>query len=572
MDITLHDRLNALKQISQRKFIEILDIIPGTKNLIIEQKLMKILDSFIGVTILKQHGVDKIYTLEQGLKPSNNQCIFLVSNNLIACQKVLNQIHSEISHRVTHIQACHHLLVVPFIPTVLHTLIEEEGLNGLLTIHSLNYELICLDGNVLSCENSMFANLYYYKDGSLLPALARNLWSLYLVLGFPKLILSFGKYSQQVLKFIESIKESAESYTTENEIGALIIMDRSYDKVTTLLTPVTYSGLLHEVFDINVGVVYSSKTQTKLDPDKDEIYGEVRDIPCSNVFPILHEKAMSLKSEQEAIQTMKLAEMGQYVMTKLRKTRNMAQQLAFHISACQAIADKLGSEFQTLQAIEKLILERKERKECLNYIERNIDENPLQSLRLLCLLSITNDGIAQSELQSIQKLHLHAHGYKNIPLFYKLQNVGLLKVKTEIRTENMSNKLLDWTSEWANNVQRLKLLPNNPKHLESKSTTCPSYVFHNAYIPLVAQILNIILSQDKENKSFDDILNLPGCVLNGQRGTLLPKVVLICIIGGISSAETAACRFIEKSMGIKLVLVSDSIITGNKLIEKIQEI
>lgn len=53
MDITIHDRLNALQQISQRKFIEILDIIPGTKDLIIEQKLIKILDSFIGVTTLK---------------------------------------------------------------------------------------------------------------------------------------------------------------------------------------------------------------------------------------------------------------------------------------------------------------------------------------------------------------------------------------------------------------------------------------------------------------------------------------------------------------------------------------
>lgn len=53
MDITLEDRLNALQQISQRKLIEILNSIPGTKDLIIEFKLMKILDSFIGVSTLK---------------------------------------------------------------------------------------------------------------------------------------------------------------------------------------------------------------------------------------------------------------------------------------------------------------------------------------------------------------------------------------------------------------------------------------------------------------------------------------------------------------------------------------
>ena len=37
------------------------------------------------------------------------------------------------------------------------------------------------------------------------------------------------------------------------------------------------------------------KSQTKLDPDKDQIYGEVRDTPCSEVFPILHGKAKLLK-------------------------------------------------------------------------------------------------------------------------------------------------------------------------------------------------------------------------------------------------------------------------------------
>lgn len=53
MDITLDDKLNVLQQINQRKLVEILDTISGTKDLIIEPKLMKILDSFVGVTVLK---------------------------------------------------------------------------------------------------------------------------------------------------------------------------------------------------------------------------------------------------------------------------------------------------------------------------------------------------------------------------------------------------------------------------------------------------------------------------------------------------------------------------------------
>ncbi|KOC61594.1 Vacuolar protein sorting-associated protein 33B [Habropoda laboriosa] len=554
MDITLDDRLNVLQQISQRKLVEILDAIPGTKDLVIEQKLMKILDSFVGVSMLKRYGIEKIYKLEQGLKLSNVQHIFLVSSDLIACKRVLDQIQSEIPPNVRpHAQPCHHILVTPFVPTVLNSIIEEEGLSGLVTVQTLSWEFIRLDGNILSLENCMFTDLYYHKDTTLLPALARGLWSLQLILGSPKLTLSFGKYSQQMLKIMESMRQCLGSSNIENEIGALIIMDRNYDLVTPLLTPVTYAGLLYEVVEIKVGTGILGESQTKLDPDKDQIYGEVRDTPCSEVFPILHGKAKSLKSEQNAIQTMKLAEMERYVATRLQKTRDLTRQLAFHISACQLIADTLSSDFQILQRLEKWILE---------------NDHPLRTLRLLCLLSIASDGITQNELDTMQKLHLHAHGYKHIPLFYKLQSTGLLKC----RTENILHKLPNWSSEWNNNAQKLKLLPSYLKQTEQKGRSCPSYVFSNAYIPVIAQALNTVVNQEKDPKSLEVLANLSNCVISGQRGSLLPKMVVICIIGGITYAEITACRFIEKATGIRLVLTSDSIITGNKILEKIQDI
>lgn len=263
---------------------------------------------------------------------------------------------------------------------------------------------------------------------------------------------------------------------------------------------------------------------------------------------------------------MKLAEMERYVATKLRKSRDMTQQLAFHISACQTIADTLGSDFQSLQTIEKLMLECRERKESLNYIERHMDDYPLRSLRLLCLLSVTNDGVAQDELHSIQKFHLHAHGYKHIPLFYKLQTIGLLKPRTD------SILLPNWNSEWNANAQRLKLLPAYSKQSEHKGRTCPSYVFNNAYIPLIAQILNIVIKQGKDPRALENLVNLPDCILNGQRGPLIPNLVVICVVGGITYSEITACRLIEKAAGIRLVLTSDSILTGNKIIERVQEI
>lgn len=46
-------RVDALAQISQQKLVNVLDSIPGKKNIIIEPSLMKPLERFIGVTVLR---------------------------------------------------------------------------------------------------------------------------------------------------------------------------------------------------------------------------------------------------------------------------------------------------------------------------------------------------------------------------------------------------------------------------------------------------------------------------------------------------------------------------------------
>lgn len=151
------------------------------------------------------------------------------------------------------------------------------GLSGLVTLRPLSWEFIRTDGNVLSLETPLFTDLYYHKDTSLLPAVARSLWTLKMVFGNPNFNFALGKHSQQVLKMISAMDNLLGSPSPKDEFGALILMDRSQDFVSTLLTPVTYLGLLSEVVDINIGTATLGNSQTKLDPTKDEVYAEVRD-------------------------------------------------------------------------------------------------------------------------------------------------------------------------------------------------------------------------------------------------------------------------------------------------------
>lgn len=46
-------RVDALALVSQQRLVNVLDSIPGKKNIVIESSLMKSLERFVGVTVLR---------------------------------------------------------------------------------------------------------------------------------------------------------------------------------------------------------------------------------------------------------------------------------------------------------------------------------------------------------------------------------------------------------------------------------------------------------------------------------------------------------------------------------------
>ena len=162
----------------------------------------------------------------------------------------------------------------------------------------LAWEFVKIDGNVLSLEIPLFADLYYHKDSSFIPSLARNLWSLRMILGAPNFTVAIGQYSKNIVNMISTMDKSLGTPSKGCEIGAMILMDRNQDLVSPLLVPVTYLGLLSEVLKINMGLAQLGNSQLKLDPSQDKVYKEVRDKHFSDAFPTLRSKAKSLKSIQ----------------------------------------------------------------------------------------------------------------------------------------------------------------------------------------------------------------------------------------------------------------------------------
>lgn len=83
-------------------------------------------------------------------------------------------------------------------------LLEEEGLWGRVRIHMYQWEPIQLDMGLISLElPSLFPQLFVDGDQTLLPAVAKSLWSLQMLLGRAQVTLTLGRYAKQVQSMTE---------------------------------------------------------------------------------------------------------------------------------------------------------------------------------------------------------------------------------------------------------------------------------------------------------------------------------------------------------------------------------
>jgi hypothetical protein len=63
--------------------------------------------------------------------------------------------------------------------------------------------------------------------------------------------------------------------------------------------------------------------------------------------------------------------------------------------------------------------------------------NKVKILRLICLLSVTQSGLKQVDLDNIRKTYIQCYGYDEIPTLMNMQDAGLLKLK---------DKKLNWAN------------------------------------------------------------------------------------------------------------------------------
>eukprot|EP00397_Hematodinium_sp_SG-2012_P012920 GEMP01013104.1.p1 GENE.GEMP01013104.1~~GEMP01013104.1.p1 ORF type:complete len:632 (+),score=130.61 GEMP01013104.1:78-1973(+) len=563
--------LLRLQKKQRSLLLDLLDEFGGKKDLVIDPSLAPLLDLFIEVDVLREHGV-KIERVT--LEPMNSeiqQAIFLIHvGNLHLLSYVAAQIlHDERLER-------ERTFVVTFVPRITEEAIvrlKKENCYANVQIRDFPLHIVACDKDVLSMQQPG-AYRDIHVDGNLSPCFytALCLMDLQNLYGVIPRVHAIGSASRQTCEVMKRLRLEDETepigdklddvivplsqrgiprlvprptYKTHAvpcPIDRLVLIDRRVDLYSVLCSPFTYEALLDQHFDINCTTLSigndvipvqggRDKTVFKVNDD-DPLYLEIRDMHIGVLGPLLHQKANAIQETYQEKDKLKSIQDIQDYMTKFKVVQAEHTSLTTHVNLASHVALLTQSE----QMAKNLACEDEItalNKSSWQHIEDLIDQAaPIHEvLRLLCLFCIINHGMPIKTYDLIKRGIFQTYGYEQIITLHNLEKGGFLPQQR--------------ASVWSQIRRQFTLLVD-----DREADQDISYAY-SGYAPLSIRLVQLLKSQPRGWRSIQDHLNLLwGPVLEIEQARAQekkgPEVVLVFFIGGVTRAEIAALRKLEK--------------------------
>ncbi|KAK7934212.1 hypothetical protein WMY93_005108 [Mugilogobius chulae] len=555
--------LNILREAARKELREFLDKCAGSKAIVWDEYLTGPFGLIAQYSLLKEHEVEKMFTLKRGRLPSADvkNIIFFVRPRLELMEIIADNVFGEDK---LHSSRDFHILFVPRRSMLCEQRLKELGVLGsFINIDEYILDLIPYDGDLLSMEyESAFRECYLENDQTSLYHTAKGLMTLQALYGTIPQIYGKGECARHVANMMLRMKR--EFAGSQNQIlpvfDTLLLLDRNVDLLTPLATQLTYEGLIDEIYGINNGYVklppekFAQKKQGEASKDlptehkklqlnsAEELYAEIRDKNFNAVGSALSKKAKIISAAFEERHNAKtVGEIKQFV-SQLPHMQAARISLANHTSIAELIKDITTSEaFFDKLTVEQEFMTGVDTDKLNVYIEDRIaQKDPLiKILRLVCMQSVCNNGLKQKVLDFYKREILQTYGYEHILTLNNLEKAGLLKPQTSSRNNYPTiRKTLKLWMEDANE--------QNPNDI--------SYVY-SGYAPLSIRLTQVLARPGW--RSIEEVLKmLPGphfeerqqlpAGLHKKRQQGENRTTLVFFLGGVTYAEIAALRFLSQ--------------------------
>ncbi|XP_075288158.1 vacuolar protein sorting-associated protein 33B [Opisthocomus hoazin] len=597
-----------LKRLARDQLIYVLEQLPGKKDLFIEADLMSPLDRIASVSILKQHEVDKLYKVDSrpALSTSDQLC-FLVRPRVKTMRYIADIVNAD---KMSGRSRKYKIIFSPQKFYACEMVLEEEGVFGDVTCDEWSFYLLPLDEDIISMELPEFFRDYFLEgDHRWINSVARALQLLNSLYGPFGRAYGIGRCAKMSYELWRDLEEESEGdgQGRKPEIGNIFLMDRDTDYVTALCSQVVYEGLVDDTFRIKCGsvdfgpdVTSSDKSIKVLLNAEDKVFSQIRNEHFSSVFGFLSQKSRNLQAQYDRRRGMDIKQMKNFVSQELKGLKQEHRLLSLHIGACESIMKKkTKQDFQEMIKAEHSLLEGFDIRESTSFIEEHIDRqvSPIESLRLMCLLSITENGLVPKDYRSLKTQYLQSYGPEHLLTFHNLKRIGLLTEQSagetltaveskvsRLVTDRAAGKITDAFNSLARKSnfraisKKLGLIPRVDGEYDLKVPRDMAYVFSGAYVPLSCKIIEQVLER-RGWLGLEEVVRLlngnefsvsDGAGEDGSAGES-QRVVLAVFLGGCTFSEIAALRFLGKERGLKFIFLTTAITNSARLMEAMTE-
>nr|CCD13480.1 unnamed protein product [Trypanosoma congolense IL3000] len=508
-----------------------------------------------------------------------NHAIFLVSSDVDLLRMFATTL---ISYAEKNPDSSLHVFFVPKKTLVIEHLLENEYQELLSTpklhIGEFEWDAFPLDEDVVSMQlPHAFRRLAGDGDMTIPYLCARMLLKLQSSLfGSIPLIRGKGAHASKVVQILKQMRSevgSAHLMGIAPKIDSLLVIDRSLDLLTPLLTQMTYEGIIDEFFSIDCGCLalpcnigegsnVNAGDRIVLS-NKDKMFKEIRNKNFAYIGGALHNKSILIKQNYEKRKELQQLRELKDFMKELPEMQEMHRLIGVHTSIATEIRKKAQTiDFRRRIAIEQYIVQQINEREVLDYIEELIIESaPIaEVLRLLSMYSIVNGGLKAKTYDSLKQLMMLSY---DIPLIMAtlmcLDRCGLISKYNAKRSNYTSLR------------KQFKLWVTDPQDRQPNDIGSA----YGGYIPLSVRVLEeMIMHPELWGKPGSLVETLPeGKAEASYEGETPegPPVTMIFFVGGITHAEMNCIRMLQAKLdgadqARRIVVASTDMVNGVSII------
>ncbi|KAJ1679538.1 Vacuolar protein-sorting-associated protein 33 [Spiromyces aspiralis] len=413
-----------LREAIRNELIQVLDS-ASSKALVIDPDLSGPLSVVTDISLLREHGVEKVYYLESAPPDTSLTQHLYLSRPQVQKIKMIAGKHSPISPclawhlrrlvagllmlthtKIGHIKSSsslpdsrsYTLYLVPRRTLLCERVLEDEGVLGDLTLGEFRMDFVPLERDLISLElGGTFRNLYLDGDFASIYYAVRGLMAIQGRYGFFPRIIGKGDYAQMLAESLVRMRRElgansrdgiAQSpWAISTQFDSIVILDRATDLITPLLTPLTYEGLIDEVFGIKNGCtemdsVSSVDTTSAAVPtaeaadateggvqrstghkrrltlnDTDPVFSRVRGLNFAVVGSVLHKMAKGLQDSYESRHQAKSVQELRRFVGQLGDLQSSHQSLQNHLAMTERILRRTQtSDFDRMLELEQALV------------------------------------------------------------------------------------------------------------------------------------------------------------------------------------------------------------------------